>query len=46
MEEGLQNGLNTLFGYCNKWKLTVNTQKTKVVIFRKGGMVSRQIRFY
>ena len=46
MEVGLQNGLDVLFDYCNKWKLTVNAQKTKIVIFRKGGMVSRQTRFY
>ena len=45
-EVGLQNGLDVLFNYCNKWKLTVNAQKTKIVIFRKGGMVSRQTRFY
>ena len=45
-EVGLQNGLDVLFDYCNKWKLTVNAQKTKIVIFRKRGMVSRQTRFY
>ena len=35
-EDGLQNGLNILHDYWKKWKLTVNTQKTKVVVFRKG----------
>ncbi len=35
--EGLQNGLNILFDYCQKWKLIVNTDKTKIMIFRKGG---------
>ena len=35
--EGLQNCLNKLQTYCKKWCLTVNTDKTKVVIFNKGG---------
>lgn len=43
---GLQDGLDILFDYCSKWKLTVNTLKTKVMIFRKGGMISRNTRFY
>ena len=35
-DEGLQNGLNCMYDYCQKWKLSVNTPKTKVMIFRKG----------
>ena len=27
--EGLQKGLDILKGYCDKWKLIVNTNKTK-----------------
>ena len=33
----LQNSLNKLLDYCNKWGLEVNTEKTKVVVFRKKG---------
>ena len=33
--EDLQLALNAAFEYCNRWKLTVNTGKTKVVIFSK-----------
>ena len=44
-EDGLQSGLNVLHDYCQKWKLTVNTQKTKIVIFRKRGTINRQTRF-
>ena len=33
--EGLQNELNNLKSYCKKWNLTVNVEKTKIVIFRK-----------
>ena len=34
--EELQSALNSLHAYCNKWKLTVNVKKTKVVIFSRG----------
>ena len=44
-EEGLQNGLNLLEQYCDKWKLQVNVNKTKVMIFRKAGNIRRNIRF-
>lgn len=43
--EGLQNGLNILFNYCNTWKLSVNIDKSKVMVFRKGGMVRRNLSF-
>jgi len=36
-KDGLQNSLNSLYSYCQKWNLTVNIEKTKVMIFRKGG---------
>ena len=41
-ETGLQFGLDVLHDYCERWKLIVNTEKTKILIFRKGG---RQNRF-
>jgi hypothetical protein len=34
---GLQNSLNILSCYCDKWKLTVNLDKTKIMIFNKAG---------
>ena len=36
-EVELQNGLNILKQYCQTWKLVVNVNKTKVMVFRKGG---------
>ncbi len=33
----LQMGLDTLYNYCQKLELTVNTNKTKIMIFRKSG---------
>ena len=29
----LQKGLNELKSYCNKWKLQINNDKTKIMIF-------------
>ena len=36
-DDGLQEGLNLLQAYCLRWKLKVNTNKTKIMIFKKGG---------
>ena len=32
----LQSMINDLVNYCDTWGLTINTQKTKVMIFEKG----------
>ena len=34
-EEGLKHGLCLLENYCDRWKLTVNATKTKVMILGK-----------
>ena len=41
----LQNSIGILEEYCQKWKLTVNRTKTKVLIFRKGGRLPNALRF-
>jgi hypothetical protein len=33
---GLQNGLNLIKQYCDKWKLNLNVKKCKVMIFSRG----------
>ena len=43
--EALQKSLNILEDYCNKWKLTVNTEKTKIMIFGNGGRISNNLNF-
>ena len=43
--EGLQKGLDILGSYCNRWKITVNIEKTKIMVFRKGGILPRDMRF-
>ena len=45
-EEGLQKGLDILESYCIRWKLTVNIEKTKIMVFRKGGILPRDLRFF
>ena len=35
--KGLQKGLDNLEFYCDEWGLTVNTTKTKCMVFKKGG---------
>ena len=37
--EELQNSLNLLHTYCNNWGLEVNTEKTKIVVFRNRGQL-------
>ena len=43
--EELQSGLDALSVYCNRWKMKVNVSKTKILIFRKGGILPRQLEF-
>ena len=35
--EGLHSLLNELSNYCEAWKLSINVEKAKVLVFRKGG---------
>ena len=43
--EELQNSLDTLFEYCQHYKLSVNTSKTKVMVFRKSDILPRDLKF-
>ena len=44
--EDLQLGLKSLENYNNRFRLKVNTSKTKIVIFHKGGRLSQNDRFF
>ena len=33
--QALQNSINRLYDYCNKWKLKINTSKSFIVVFSK-----------
>ena len=41
----LQQLLDILQNYCTRYRLTVNTAKTKIMIFRKGGRIPNVLRF-
>lgn len=41
----LQKSLNILVEYCNRWRLMVNTSKTRILIFRKGGRLPENLQF-
>lgn len=45
-QEQPQSSLDLLLDYCNKWKLTVNISKTKVMVFPKGAVPPRNMVFY
>ena len=41
----LQESLYELLYYCQRWKLIVNTNKTKIMFFRKSGRIPNNLRF-
>lgn len=43
---GLQAGLDRLLQYCNNWGLVVNVEKTKCLVFKKGGRKSILDKWY
>ena len=43
--EELHYGLNLLSEYCAKWKLKVNVSKSRILIFRAGGLLPRNLSF-
>ena len=44
-QEELQTNLDLLFSYCNKWKLLVNSNKTKVMVFKRGDRLPNNLMF-
>lgn len=40
--KGLQKSLDILHDYCVRWKLYLNTDKTKVIVFRRGGRLAKR----
>lgn len=37
--------LDTLYSYCNDWKLFVDTSKTKIVVFMKSGRLNQNVNW-
>ena len=44
--EELQINLDHLHEYSTRYRLIVNTSKAKVMVFRRGGILPRNIRYY
>ena len=44
-KEGLQSCLDSLNVYCDYWKLRINTEKTKVMVFSAGKIKTDNIKF-
>ena len=44
-KEDLQKQLDSLYDYCVQWKLKVNVQKSKIVIFSRGRIL-QNVHFY
>ena len=44
--EGIQRCLGKLKNYCHQWGLTINQDKTKVIIFNKGSKKLKKFKFY
>ena len=42
----LQKSLNSLKDYCNEWNLSVNTSKTKVVVFSRGKIRNKPVFYF
>ena len=38
--------LNTLYEYTSKWSLSVNINKTNIVVFRNGGRIYGNEKWY
>ena len=44
-KDELQQSLDALLEYCNRWKLVVNTRKTSIMIFKKSGRLPNKAVF-
>jgi len=44
--QGLQQMLDSLHVYCNKWSLTVNVDKTKILVFHESYKYSCWVKHY
>ena len=42
----LQNLIGTLEAYCCKWNMSLNLDKTKVMVFRNGGILKKNEKWF
>lgn len=44
-KEGLQKAIDQMCGFCEKWKLNINSEKTKVTVFGNRKVDTRDLKF-
>lgn len=44
--EDLQKSINNLYAYCKRWNMTINLDKSKIMVFRNGGKISQKEKWY
>ena len=44
--DALRLQIDKLYNYCQKWKLLINTEKSKIVVFRQGSTIFQERWFY
>ena len=44
-KEGLQKAIDQMYGFCEKWKLKINSEKTKVTVFGCRKADTRNMKF-
>ena len=45
-KNGLQWGLDELHSYCVEWGLDVNVDKTKCLVFKNGGKINKNEKWF
>lgn len=43
---GLQKQIQILLQYCHDYKMVVNVKKTKIMVFRRGGNLSKREKWF
>jgi hypothetical protein len=43
---GLQRGIDQMVKYCGDWNLKCNLQKTKILVFKKGGKFKKNEKWF
>ena len=42
----MRDMINVLEQFCDRWKMKINLEKTKIMVFRRGGKIRRDESFY
>ena len=45
-KDELQLALNGINSYCSKWRMEINTSKTKVIVFRRSGIMKKDEEWF